>query len=255
MALLATGLLAASSAAGPARAPAGPALPERVRLVVLHTPGGPDYSRPERRWTFLSPRETFALWGRPGFGAHWTVWTDGSIWPRRPLEGEPESFRPATGRLAEGSVAARLVAHAAPVLSHVAEANTRSLGVEVSHSGRIEDPFPEAQIRSLCWLLRSIFALSGGRLDATSVVGHKDLDRRPAWVTERCPSGDCAVYVDGAGRPYRRRVDPPEGLFAALADQGLVVPRGWAEGDVELRRAEAIPPGRIPDTAPHPAEP
>ena len=76
------------------------------------------------------------------------------------------------------------------------------------------------------------------------MVGHKDLDLQPAWVSERCPDADCPVYVDPDGRGYRRRVDPPEGLFAALASQALPVPRGQAGGDAELLRAEAIPGGQ-----------
>lgn len=238
-----------------ARSAAGATLPARLRLVVLHTPGGPDYARPERRWSFLTPRETFALWRRPSFGAHWIVWSDGSIWPRRPAEGEPESFVPPASGLAIGALAERLVRDAEPVLSHVEGANTRSLGIEVAHSGRSEDPFPPSQVRSLAWLLRSLLELSGGRLSSSSVVGHKDLDRQPAWVSERCPEADCAVYADREGRPYRRRVDPPEGLFSALARAGLAVPRSWAEGDVELLRAEAMVAGEVPGTAAPPPQP
>ena len=59
-----------------------PALPARVKRIVLHTLGGPFYRDPARRWVFYSPAETFALWRRPGFGAHWIVWTDGSLWPQ-----------------------------------------------------------------------------------------------------------------------------------------------------------------------------
>jgi hypothetical protein len=251
-ALLAGALLGASGLALAVEAPPrpSPSLPGRVRLVVLHTPGGPDYARPERRWSFLSPRDTFALWRRPSFGAHWIVWTDGSIWPRRPAEGEPASFVPQASGLAGGELAGRLVRHAAPVLSHVEGANTRSLGIEVAHSGRSDDPFPPEQVAALAWLLRSLFAISRGRLDAASVVGHKDLDRQPAWVPERCPGADCPVYVDEEGRPYRRRVDPPEGLFAALERRGLVVPREWAQGDAELLRAQGIPAGAVPRAAP-----
>ena len=227
---------------------APPALPTRVRLVVLHTLGGPDYGRPDRRWSFLTPRETFALWQRPGFGAHWIIWIDGSIWPRRPTSGEPESFFPPSAVLPSGALAERLAHHAEPVLSHVEGANTRSLGIEVAHSGRSSVLFPAEQMRSLGWLLRSLFALSAGRLGVRSVVGHKDLDLQPAWVSERCPDADCPVYVDPDGRAYRRRVDPPEGLFAALASQALPVPRGQAGRDTELLRAEAIPAGSVPAT-------
>ena len=77
--LYACGLALAGCAATPASASelsrraavlgarsAPPALPGRVRLVVLHTLGGPDYGRPDRRWSFLTPRETFALWAAAG---------------------------------------------------------------------------------------------------------------------------------------------------------------------------------------------
>jgi hypothetical protein len=47
------------------------------------------------------------------------------------------------------------------------------------------------------------------------------------------------VFVDDAGRPYRRRVDPPESLFDALGREGLVIPRPHG-ADAELVRAEAI---------------
>jgi hypothetical protein len=221
-----------------------------VRLVVLHTLGGPDYERPRRRWTFLPPPETFGLWRNPRFGAHWIVWTDGSIWPRHPAPGEGASFAPpASGELTP-ALAERLVRHAAPVLSHVAGANTRSLGVELAHSGRSDEAFPRRQIQALAWLLRSLLALSGGRLGPGSVVGHKDLDRQPAWVPERCPDRECPVYVDAEGRPYRRRVDPPEALFTALGREGLEVPRSGPKGDAELWRAEAITEGRVPAVAP-----
>lgn len=239
-------LIALATTASPAAA-APPSLPARVRLVVLHTLGGPEYGRPERRWTFRTPEETFARW-RPSFGAHWIVWTDGTIWPRRPGAGEPASFAPPSSNLRDQDLAERLVRHASPILSHVAGANSRSLGIEVAHSGRSDDPFPPEQVRSLAWLLRSLLALSRGRLGLADIAGHKDLDRRPAWVVERCPRGECLAYADADGRRYRRRVDPPEALFAALAREGLVVPRVGGEGDAELRRAEAIPEGAIPAT-------
>lgn len=104
-------------------------------------------------------------------------------------------------------------------------------------------------MRSLAWLLRSLLALSRGRLSPAAIAGHKDMDRRPAWVVERCPHSDCPAYSDGDGRRYRRRVDPPEALFAALAKEGLVVPRAGGEGDEELLRAEACPEGAIPEAA------
>jgi hypothetical protein len=135
------------------------------------------------------------------------------------------------------------------VLSHVRNANTRSLGIEVAHSGRSDAPVPPEQVRSLSWLLRALFELSGARLGPASVIGHKDLDLQPAWVPEQCPSADCAVYVDGSGDPYRRRVDPPESLFAALAGAGLAVPRPEDAGDADLLRAEAMAAGSVPATA------
>ena len=257
------GLLLAPAAAAPRRTvqaaavhagePAAPALPGRLRLVVLHTLGGPDYGRPERRWTFLTPEQTFGLWRRPGFGTHWIVWRDGSIWPRRKAAGEGDSFVPPAGGELTRALAERLVRHAGPVLSHVAGANSRSLGIEVAHSGRSDDPFPEDQVRALAWLLRSLFELSLGRLGPASVVGHKDMDRQPAWEHDRCPDLACPVYADDEGRPYRRRVDPPESLFAALAREGVRVPRVGVEGDLELLRAQAIPEGREPATAEPPA--
>jgi hypothetical protein len=54
------------------------------------------------------------------------------------------------------------------------------------------------------------------------------------------------VFADEQGRPFRRRVDPPEGLFEALATAGLQAPRP-RDGDAELRRAEAMGPG-VPAT-------
>jgi hypothetical protein len=61
-------------------------------------------------------------------------------------------------------------------------------------------------------------------------------------VRDRCERPGCLVFVDDAGRPFRRRVDPPEGLFATLARYGLAVPR--PEGaDAELERAERMVAG------------
>jgi hypothetical protein len=122
------------------------------------------------------------------------------------------------------------------------------VGIEVSHSGKSGDPFPEAQVRSLAWLLRTLLEMSGGRLTVASIRGHKDLDRRPAYVTDGCTSRGCPVYVDAGGRPFRRRVDPPEGLFEALRREGLDVPRPPG-GDAELLRTESIPEGARPAVA------
>jgi hypothetical protein len=233
--------LAALTAAAPA------ALPPRVRRVVLHVPGGPSYERPERRWVFLDPASTQELWGR-GFGAHWIVWTDGSLWPRRPGRGGQRSWLPAWDRPADGAARESLASEARPVYAHCWGANRDTVGIEVAHTGRREDPFPEAQLRSLAWLLRTLVEMSEGRLTTTAVLGHKDLDRRPAYASEACERRGCAVFVDGAGRPFRRRVDPPESLFAALAAQGFAVPRA-PDADAELRRAEALGEGVVPTEA------
>lgn len=231
-----------------APAPAAPRLPQRIRRIVLHTLGGPSYARPQMRFVFLSPEQTLALWKKPTFGAHWIVWTDGTLWPRHPAPGEPPFLRPPVEAPADETWRRRLAAQAAPVYSHVDLANRDSLGIEVAHSGRSRDPFPEAQVRALAWLLRALIEMSQGRLGPASIVGHKDLERRPAYVSRRCEHPGCAVYVDGKGRPLRRRVDPPEGLFAALAREGLLIPRSASEGDADLLRAEALPPG-APGTA------
>jgi hypothetical protein len=224
-------------------------LPERVRRVVLHVPGGPSYERPERRWVFLDPASTHALWS-PRFGAHWIVWTDGSLWPRRPAPGEAAFRVPAWDRPADAAWRLSLAAEARPVLAHCYGANRDSVGIEVAHTGRSDDPFGEAQLRSLAWLIRTLVEMSEGRLATGAVVGHKDLDRRPAYVSESCERRGCPVFVDASGRPFRRRVDPPESLFAALAAQGIAVARP-AEGDLELRRAEALAEGEVPrGTAP-----
>jgi hypothetical protein len=142
----------------------------------------------------------------------------------------------------------RLAAEAAPVYGHLHIGNSHTVGIEVSHSGKSGDPFPEAQVKTLAWLLRTLLDMSGGRLTAASIRGHKDLDRRPAYVNETCARPGCPVYVDAAGRPFRRRVDPPEGLFEALRREGLDVPRPPG-GDVELLRTESIPEGTRPAVA------
>jgi hypothetical protein len=223
-------------------------LPARVRRIVLHVLGGPFYGRPEMRWVFLSPPATQARW-KPAFGSHWIVGTDGSLWPRHPRPGEPPSAFPPVDRPADEGWARRLAAEAARPLAHVAGVNRGSVGVEVAHSGRSADPFPPAQVRTLAWLLRTLLSLSGGRLTPSSIVGHKDLDRRPAYVSWKCEREGCPVYVDGEGRPFRRRVDPPERLFEALRAFGLDTPREGREGDVHLLRAEAIPDGAEPGIA------
>lgn len=232
---------AVSSAATVVRAP----LPARVRRIVLHTLGGPFYRDPARRWLFYSPRETLALWRKPNFGAHWIVWTDGSVWPRHPRQGDAPSFLPAVGG-GDAAARARLAREAAPVYAHVVGENFDSVGIEVAHSGRSGDAFAEPQVRSVAWLVRTLIGMSEGRLTTADVIGHKDLDDRPAYVDEGCQHDGCAFYVDDGGRPYRRRVDPPEGLFAALAGLGLDIPRDKSEGDRQIDRAERIPGERIP---------
>jgi hypothetical protein len=215
-----------------------------VRRIVLHVPGGPSYDLPERRWRFLTPPETQALWA-PRFGAHWIVATDGALWPRHPPPGASVAVRAPVGRPVDAGWRERLSAVAAPAYSHAYGANGDSVGIEVAHSGRSADPFPPAQVRSLAWLLLALIEMSEGRLGPASIAGHKDVDRRPAREPDNCARPECAMFVDDAGRAYRRRVDPPESLFAALAVEGLAIPRP-ADGDAELRRAEALGQGVRP---------
>ncbi len=238
-------LMALAALAAVSPAPADELLPGRVRRIVVHVLGGPSYDRPERRFVFEAPLETQALW-KPGFGAHWTLWTDGTLWPRHPEPGEPRARRlPPDGAAAESAERERLAREAATLYSHVYGHNSHTVGIELSHSGRSTDAFPEAQLRSLAWLLHTLLEMSGGRLTAADIVGHKDLDRRPAYVLPACERPGCPVFVDEKNRPYRRRVDPPESLFVQLRKEGLDVPRP-PDGDAELRRAEAISPGTRP---------
>jgi N-acetylmuramoyl-L-alanine amidase-like protein len=246
-------MLACAAAGAASAAQSTTALPARVRRIVLHTLGNPSYDRPEIRFSFFPPPQTQALWKR-GFGAHWIVWTDGSIWPRRVSVGEA-SWRPQSYAGATASERRRLAWEGAPVYSHLHNGNSPSLGIEVAHSGRSGDPFPAEQARTVAWLVSTLLDMSGGRLGARSVFGHKDLDQRPAYVRLRCARPGCPVFVDEDGRAYRRRVDPPEALFTALARYGLVVPR-LAGGDDELARAERLVPGLRPAVilaAPRPA--
>jgi N-acetylmuramoyl-L-alanine amidase-like protein len=227
--------------------PAGEArageLPARVHQIVIHVLGHPSYASPERRFVFYEPLRTQALW-KSRFGAHWIVWTDGSIWPRHVADGQPRSWTPDPTRGADADVKRRLAAEAAPVYAHVHPGNSTSVGIEIAHSGRGQDPFPPAQVASLAFLLRTLLEMSGGRLDSSAVVGHKDVDRRPAYAQTGCHRPGCPVYVDPSGQPYRRRVDPPESLFQALALAGLAVPRPGGS-DVDLKRAESLlPPGQ-----------
>jgi len=234
--------------ASPSLAAEGPArLPARIQRIVVHVLGGPAYDRPERRFRFFDPPQTQARW-KPRFGVHWIVWTDGSLWPRHPVPGEPPSWSPDTTRPAAEPDRRRIAAEAAPVYSHVYGHNADSVGIELAHSGRADDPFPPAQLRSLTWLLRALLELSEGRLTATDVYGHKDLDHRPAYLRATCERPGCPYFVGADGRPLRRRVDPPESLFAALAREGIAVPRP-TQADADLRRAEAIAPGERPPVA------
>jgi N-acetyl-anhydromuramyl-L-alanine amidase AmpD len=198
------------------------------------------------RFVFFAPGETLSRWRRPTFGAHWIVWTDGTLWPRHPGPGEQPSLLPPADRPADADWQARLAREAAPVYSHVRGHNTQSVGIEIAHSGRSGDPFPEAQVRTLVWLLETLLSMSEGRLTPASILGHKDLDREPAWTSERCAGARCAFYADAEGTAFRRRVDPPESLFVALRVRGLDVPRERSEGDRQLLRAEAIPAGERP---------
>jgi N-acetylmuramoyl-L-alanine amidase len=231
-------------------APSGAApvaeLPVRVARIVLHTLGGPFYGNPALRFAFFTPPATFRLWTRPNFGAHWIVWTDGGLWPRHPRPGEPASALPPVDEPLSPAWRERLARDAAPVYSHCQGANRDSVGIELSHSGRGDDPFPAAQVRTVAWLVRSLLAMSHGRLTEASVTGHKDLDRKPAYVVDDCNGPGCAYYVDVAGRPFRRRVDPPETLFEALAQAGLRIPRDRSEGDAQLDRALALGQAEVP---------
>jgi hypothetical protein len=211
---------------------------------VLHVLGGPAYWQPEWRFTFFEPQRTQARWKRR-FGAHWIVWTDGSIWPRHPAASEPPFWLPDPDRPADAALRSRIAKEAAPVYGHLHHGNSRSLGIEVAHSGRREDPFAPEQVRSLAWLLKTLLEMSRDRLTPSSIVGHKDVDQRPAYTSTRCERPGCPVFVDIEGRPYRRRVDPPEALFARLKREGVDIPRP-PEADAELARAESLAPGFQP---------
>jgi hypothetical protein len=236
-------VLTSALAAVPA-APATAALPSRVERIVLHVLGNPSYGEDRHRFVFYDPPRTLALWRRPSFGAHWIVWTDGSVWPRHVPSGTPRYWVPDVSRQADERTRALLAAEARPVYSHLFRGNSSSVGIEIAHSGRSDAPFPDAQARAAAWLVATLLEMSGGRLTERSVFGHKDLDQRPAYVRGRCQRPGCLVFVDDEGRPFRRRVDPPEGLFASLARHGLAVPR--PEGaDLELARAERMAAGAL----------
>jgi N-acetylmuramoyl-L-alanine amidase len=222
-------------------------LPPRVERIVLHVLGGPSYHEGERRFVFYEPARTQRLW-KATFGAHWIVWTDGTLWPRHVPPGTSPWWTPDATRPADLETRARLAREARPVYSHLYRGNSSSVGIELAHSGRRDEPFPPAQARATAWLVRSLLEMSAGRLDARSVFGHKDLDQRPAYVQGRCERPGCLMFVDAEGRPYRRRVDPPEALFDALAREGLEIPRP-AGGDSELIRAESLGATARPSTS------
>jgi len=223
------------------------ALPRRVNFIVLHVLGGPSYHQADRRFVFYEPARTQRLW-KASFGAHWIVWTDGTLWPRHVPPGTSPSWKPDATRPADAEARTRLAREARPVYSHLYRGNSTSVGIEIAHSGRRDQAFPPEQARAVAWLVRTLLEMSGGRLDARAVFGHKDLDRRPAYVNGRCERPGCLVFVDDAGRPYRRRVDPPETLFETLAREGLVIPRP-RDGDAELVRAEGLDATTQPATA------
>jgi hypothetical protein len=237
--------LALAASAG-AQAPPD-TLPQRVRRIVLHVLGGPSYDQPEMRFQFRDPAETLRRWHYKRFGTHWIVWTDGTLWPRRPLSGQPPSRLPVVDRPADAPARALLAGEALPVLGHTRGFNDDSLGIELAHSGRSSDPFPDVQVRSLAWLVGTLVEMSAGRVTPAAIYGHKDLDRRPAYTG--CERPGCPTFVDGQGVPFKRRVDPPEALFRQLAEHGVVVPRPAADLDADLKRAEAMTEGQQPARA------
>src|SRR5262245_52661116 len=93
LSVLAFALILASMPGRAVASDAGSRFPSRVRRIVLHVLGSPTYDSPERRFIFRDPLATHLLW-RSTFGAHWIVWTDGSLWPRHVPAGEPRSFLP-----------------------------------------------------------------------------------------------------------------------------------------------------------------
>ena len=222
-------------------------LPARVDRIVLHVLGGPSYHQGDRRFVFYEPARTQRLW-KATFGAHWIVWTDGTLWPRHVPAGVSPWWTPDVTRPAAEDDRERLAREARPVYSHLYRGNSRSVGIEVAHSGRSDESFPPAQARTAAWLVRSLLEMSEGRMDARAVFGHKDLDRRPAYVNGRCERPGCLVFVDDEGRPYRRRVDPPEALFETLAREGIVIPRS-PDGDAELIRAQGLGATARPSTS------
>jgi hypothetical protein len=91
-----------------------PRLAARIQRIVVHVLGGPSYDRPERRFRFFDPPQTQSRW-KVRFGAHWIVWTDGSLWPRHSPPGRPRSWMPDTTRPADEADRRRIAAEAASV--------------------------------------------------------------------------------------------------------------------------------------------
>ena len=217
-------------------------LPPRVDRIVLHTLGGPFYGQPDMRWVFFSPAETLRRWSRPTFGAHWIVATDGAIWPRHTAAGDARrrSALPVGSSGASGRGAARR-RHRLPPRARGRSGLLPRGGRQLAHGGHraralgpARRPVPEGA-GPRPGLARVVAPPDVRRPPrARDVLGHKDLDRKPAYVGDRCRGAACAAYADPEGRPYRRRVDPPEALFQALAREGLT---GAAR--VERRRPRA----------------
>lgn len=224
--------------------PAEDMLPARVTRIVLHVLGGPSYEEPGMRFRFRTPDETMRRWHYRHFGTQWILWTDGTLWPRHPLPGQPAFRTPPVDKPLDATWRSLLAREAAPAYGHVVGYNEESIGIELAHSGRSDDPFSDAQVRSLAWLLRALFDMSGGRLGGSSVWGHKDLDQRPAYTV--CERVGCPMFVDPNGLPYKRRVDPPESIFQQLAAVGLTIQRPAGNLDFDLLRSEAIPAGQQP---------
>src|SRR5438132_205667 len=81
----------------------------RIQRIVVHVLGGPSYDRPERRFRFFDPPQTQSRW-KIRFGAHWIIWTDGSLWPRHSAPGSPRSWLPDTTRPADEADRRRIAA-------------------------------------------------------------------------------------------------------------------------------------------------
>ena len=193
-------------------------LPQRVTRVVLHTPGGPDYGKPERRFRFLSPRQTQALWSSR-FGAQWILWTDGSLWPRHPRDaGQPVlASRRVAGRERRGPAT-----HSGRGGSGL-RPRRRLQRRQRRHRGR---PFrPQRRAVPGRAGARAGVAAAHHVRDVRAAVWVRNAGRWATRISMRAPrtwttaatTNPCPYYVDESGEAYRRRVDPPESLFVALA--------------------------------------